>query len=523
MDTTLAFVGKEIIVPAGARHEVVVPIDDVGAASCLMIRNANDLNQPSRVRVYAIKLLDASATMLPSPLNVPGGLPVSPLVGLTPGRLIPNVFSMANYEAVNGAIVEGNRPLIVLLPRQQWAYGFLFPLQRHSLTAVDYRGPIVAQLDLTVTTGCTGIGVIDRSMNFLGTEQIFETGRYVVQIQINDPAQMYAIALRNAATDGLVTRVDINGVGAFEPAGECLAERRHNLGHDLFVILSPSKTGTQTIEQTLLALSPAVEIRRLHYATEQGAGRYHASGPLAASLLGDGSILTKSIIAEAKLGDAVRNEIADVRRLGGRIAFITAFREPIDRGVAATLHSLPFLLPAFEQLYAAGPGFVELLANGLIASWRKELAGRVYQGTEDGLRLWWRCLDDKEYYSEEFGAIVGFDLRAHPFDHERGYALFEHDIDTVLALRTRDIQCALPRALSELTGRSVANIVSTNIGADKNTGPLYRDFRNHFTMPVDLVDAIYARHPWLNYFYSASEIEVARRGWLAPPQCWTIC
>src|SRR6185437_5888939 len=84
MDTTLAFVGKEIIIPAGARHEVVVPIDDVGAASCLMIRNANDLNQPSRVRVYAIKLLDASATMLPSPLNVPGGLPVSPLVGLTP-------------------------------------------------------------------------------------------------------------------------------------------------------------------------------------------------------------------------------------------------------------------------------------------------------------------------------------------------------------------------------------------------------------------------------------------------------
>ncbi len=412
---------------------------------------------------------------------------------------------------MHGAIIENDRPFTVSLPTEQWAYGVLFPLQPLALTKAAYRGPLVAQIDLTVSAGIVKIGALDRMQQLLSPMQAAYPGSNLIQIPVGDSEEFYAIVLQNAADSGVVTRLSIRDIGAFTPAAESLVARRHNLGHDLFVILSPSKTGTQTIEQTLRTLSPAIEVRRPHYLSEPQIEHTRAMAPYYVGLLGAGNELTAALLPQADYADAVRGEIADVRRFGGRVAFITAFREPIDRAVSATFHLLPFFLPAFNQLYAAGPEFVELLMQGLIASWRRELAGKTFHGMEDC--LWWRCLDDADYYGAEFGAITGADLRAHPFDHGRGYVLFEHESNSVLAIRTRDMKRALPLALSELTGRGEIELVSVNIGETKESGALYKDFLQHFSVPADLVEAIFVRHPWLTYFYSPNEIEAARRRW----------
>ena len=240
---------------------------------------------------------------------------------------------------------------------------------------------------------------------------------------------------------------------------------------------------------------------------------HSTSATLLTNMLGRDTEFAASIRAQASFGEFVRKEIADVRRLGGRIAFITAFRDPIDRAVAATFQSLPYYLPAFSQLYAVGSEFIDLLRRGMLASWRRETDGEIFRDLKSC--LWCRCLAEANYYGDEFEANVGCDLRSHPFNHERGYVLFEHGCDTVLALRTFDLQRALPAALSELTGRSDVRVVSTNIGeAKKDLGALYQDFRAEFYVPDELVDTIYAQHTWFSYFYSEAEIETARQRWL---------
>jgi hypothetical protein len=421
------------------------------------------------------------------------------------GRLIPNAISLAWHVPVNGATIECDEPLTAMLPQEPWAYGLFFPMRPRAFA--NHQGPAVVQIDLAVISGSVGVAAVDRLMQIVGLEQLREPGDSLVQIRLPDPSQTFAIVLRHADARGTITRVTVRDIGAFTPAAECLAARRHDLGHDLFVILAPPKTATQTIEQTLVALSRAAEVRRIHYVSEAGADRDRALALASAHTFGQKNELWASSLRQAADSDAVRQEIADVRRLGGRVALITAFREPIGQALAAMFEVMAFFVPAFAALH--GPHFIQALTCGVIAAWRKQLAG------DTEYNMWSSCVNAAGFYGHEFDAL-SIDLRAHPFDRDSGYVLFEHDNDSVLAIRTPDIGCALPTALSRMTGRSGIALVSANVAATKNVGPLYRDFLARFSVPADLIDAIYARNPWLNYFYSPAEIETMRRRWLRP-------
>ena len=96
----------------------------------------------------------------------------------------------------------------------------------------------------------------------------------------------------------------------------------------------------------------------------------------AATRLGEGHPTTKNRKLMAEAGDHVRFEIGAARRLGGKIAFFTAVRDPIGRAVASLFHALPTTIPEYSENYArGGSAFAQMLADGLVAAWQGELEG----------------------------------------------------------------------------------------------------------------------------------------------------
>ena len=333
-----------------------------------------------------------------------------------------------------------------------------------------------------------------------------------VRLTLTRPAETWAIVVREVggAKHVCVTFLEI---GLFEAGQERLAPRRHDLGYDLFVILSPSKTGTQTIESALYSLSPFARIHRVHSASVKGCRLLRDSASAATAIFGGEHTIVRSLQSMAEEGERVRCDISTVRRFGGGVAFLTAVRDPIERALSSMLQSLPTRFPLFLDLYAFNaPVFAQILAEGLISAWDRELT----LPASNEYFLWSKCLDTAEYLNDEVAAVTGFDLLQHDFDAGKGYACVEHGSERAIVFRTSELDRTLSAALREITGHSPENLRGRNIAADKAYAPLYRDVTARLRVPRRLAEAIYRRHAYMKHFFDEIEIERLLRRWSEP-------
>jgi hypothetical protein len=339
--------------------------------------------------------------------------------------------------------------------------------------------------------------------------EIFADGTAEVRMTLTRPRDMGALVIRQvgAAKD---VRVTILEIGMFEASEERLAPRRNDLGYDLFVILSAPKTGTHTMGWALKSLSPSVRVHRVHCASAEGTARLRALGSAAGAALGAEHDELKSLNLQAEAGDLARAEIAMVRRLGGRVAFLTAVREPIGRAVARMFGVTT--TPVYLHLYASsGPVFAEMLATDQLAAWERELTEALPLSTK--YTFWTKCLIDADYMNNEFRAVTGFDLLLHQFDAHQGYAKIEQGNDVAVVFRTSALGRALPSGLAEITGHSPQDLTNRNVAAETEYAALYRDVVSRMRVPSDLAVAIYRRHAYMTHFFDKIEIDELVRRW----------
>jgi hypothetical protein len=425
-----------------------------------------------------------------------------------PGQPLSWLHSRAVPEVLEGAQLESLDPIVIALNGAQWAYGALFPLSDSRPDLQRTSHPIVVQIRGRIYTGTVGISVIDRSLSLISEELYGEPGDFAFNLLVEDPSSIRAVALRNAAAGGRSASVLVFGVQAFSKGSKRLA-RRHSRDFHLFVVLAPPKTGTHTIEQTIKEISPGAAVRRTHRAVPESTHQYRSDAEAAKCLFGQRHPIMDNLDYVAGYGDALRAEIETVRDMGGSIAFFTAFREPIGRGVACMFQALPLRVPVFPELQGIGPDFASLLMKGLALRWADELNGQALSYHS----IWPSCLRDSHYYESEFTPLSGVDLSGHAFDRKNGFLTVARGNDVVVALRTSHISAALPRILSKILDTENAPLLNTNIGETKNYSELYQEFLKGFRLPRSLVDSIYKANPWTSYFYTDDEIELFKCRW----------
>lgn len=424
----------------------------------------------------------------------------SPLIERAEGRALPGVVSLDRFKPCNDAVVLARAPLRVRMPEQQWSYGLLLPLDHAALPATGATA--VVRLELTVHGGMVGIAGIGPDLRTLTTvERSVAAGTAALTLTLDRAASTAAIFLRTVSAEGGAPQITLRQASAHLPGPLRLAPRRHDLGHDLFVVLSSGKTATQTIARTLSSLDPDVQVRRTHVISSKITARARA---------GETSELVLAAQREAvrwqmDYADHVRQEIALVRALGGRVALISGKRDPVDQIVSGVFQGIPQLVPGFARLRAAGKGLLATLEEYAVHELRREL--------ERGEDSAWPRL--RSFFDDELAPIAGMDALREPIDRSAGFALTTGGDTSVLLYRYEDIGEMLPSALSALTGRRGIRIVMENMSADKDYADLYREFRAGFRVPADLCAAIYDSDPYLRRFYFDEEIAAFKARWSA--------
>jgi nicotinamidase-related amidase len=431
-------------------------------------------------------------------------VPASPLFGFGEGDLLPDVISVSDNYIFEGAAVAANSPLRVIMPNRQWSYGFLLPINHRKVAR--YNEKIVIRATVAVCEGHIGIAGVDDSGRTLTTLEHFAgSGETTVSLTVDDLQRTRGIVFRTTSATDQRPEVTLQAITAHRPASLRLAPRRHDLGFDLFVILSPGKTATQTIEQTLLSLHPAVQVRRLHFISSRRAECIKD----AAELKNDA--LSSSAVEQAASADHVRREIKMVRALGGSIAFVTGMREPVDRAIADTFQIFPSLFPCYSELQQSGPEFIDFLGTAFVKTWKLQFTElRSSAGEQFSLGGSVRFAD--RFFSEEFAPITGIDILSKAIDREAGFTLLKSGRTSALVYRYEDIERGLAAGLAELTGQRDIELASTNLAAEKSYAALYRDFRANFRIPDELCSAIY-ESPYIRHFYSDTDVAKFKKRW----------
>ena len=205
-------------------------------------------------------------------------LPAWPLTQRLPKRLIAGGLSLSRCTLGEDTVLLSTEPLSIKMPPQQWAYGIVFPLDLPLAARLRFRASSVlrrrgddkthvARIKLTVEDGIVGVAATNADgSSFIAPERVVG-GSAEALIALDSLTKTGGIVVREA-TGAKNVRVTVHEIGLFEAGEEGLAPRRHDLGYDLFVILTAPKTGSQTIdrhqrtrEMTFSAPSPPVADR----------------------------------------------------------------------------------------------------------------------------------------------------------------------------------------------------------------------------------------------------------------------
>lgn len=119
---------------------------------------------------------------------------------------------------------------------------------------------------------------------------------------------------------------------------------------------------------------------------------------------------------------------------------------------------------------------------------------------------------DRPWFEREFEHVLGLNLYEQPFPHEQGYQILQHKQFEILLFRLETPDSIKEKALSEFFDEPNIKLYMTNIGAKKDYGNIYKEFKDYLKLPQDYVDSSYESRE-MQYFYTEEEISRFRDKW----------
>lgn len=108
----------------------------------------------------------------------------------------------------------------------------------------------------------------------------------------------------------------------------------------------------------------------------------------------------------------------------------------------------------------------------------------------------------------------GLDIFSHPFDHQRGHHLINHQPVQLFLYRVEDLP-RLDDALAKFLGMPGFRVQRKNVGSEKSYNKAYRQLMATYTAPKKVLDELYATR-YMRYFYTDEERARFREYWSHP-------
>jgi FkbM family methyltransferase len=131
-------------------------------------------------------------------------------------------FSLADYRLHNTGRLEGEGPVRISTPPQQWAYAVEFPAQPEPTPSAT---AIVVTVDLTVYSGAVGVACVGADGTIL-VEREYDSGDGDMAADLSLPsgAPCGALIVRNAYPDGAASQVEIRSITVSDATDEACPE-----------------------------------------------------------------------------------------------------------------------------------------------------------------------------------------------------------------------------------------------------------------------------------------------------------
>lgn len=189
----------------------------------------------------------------------------------------------------------------------------------------------------------------------------------------------------------------------------------------------------------------------------------------------------------AVAGRLLRRHLIDGQR---QAHFITMTRDPVSRNVAEFFQNY--------KMYIDPPYDLEAYST-------PELRECFLEQSRHDICLTW--------YDREFQEILGVDVYAEPFPHEKGYQTLSSSYGDILIMRIETDDSTLEQAVQQFLNKPDFRLQAANVGAQKSYAAIYRRFKQEVRLPAWYLDKMlnsrYAEH-----FYTPAERDAVRERWI---------
>ncbi|MBI4762490.1 MAG: putative capsular polysaccharide synthesis family protein [Chloroflexota bacterium] len=199
-------------------------------------------------------------------------------------------------------------------------------------------------------------------------------------------------------------------------------------------------------------------------------------------------------LAVINAGRELRREIDSSPTRQWRI--ITLVRDPIARNVGTFFQVLDEHIPNWQEKYSNGMLHVEEVQQAFLN------ARSIHS-------------EPVRWFDEQLLPVFGVDVFSEPFPRETGYKIYNANSRMpVLLIRLEDLNRVGALALQEFLGLKDIELVSTNIGEEKEYAELYRLFKQN-PLPKDYINEMYSSR-CAQTFYTPADIAGFTLKWSGP-------
>jgi hypothetical protein len=263
--------------------------------------------------------------------------------------------------------------------------------------------------------------------------------------------------------------------------------RMQNHKRQPLLVYQMGKVGSRSVYQALLPLRQSHSLYHVHTLNET---QLNSAAKAYRQTFGVRHVVPDHLMASRHL---LRDLAAGQPH--GRWKVVSLVREPIARNISSFFQDLELQHPDFSFAEKA-----TLRTEQLV----DELVELFLDGHDHTEPLEW-C-------DTELAEILGVDVYATPFPHERGWELYQSPRAEVLLVRLEDLATVMPSAFSFFLDGFRPTVPVVNAAADKSYRELYGTFQKTLRLPESYLRLMYESR-YAQHFYTTVERATFYRSW----------